>query len=135
MQCSNRKRLWHHDVWLQVLGHTKTLLVLLISWGVLHEHMSPRKLAGMMLAVVGMVAYGYFNSRAQSSSSKAGSSDKLLLPVRDKDKLPELTPLLPRDKAQPDAPTVLTGGKGRATEKRATAVTSAEPLSIAVVAN
>ena len=48
----------------QVLGHTKTILVLLISWLVLHEHMTGRKLFGMALAVVGMVAYGHFNGKA-----------------------------------------------------------------------
>jgi solute carrier family 35 protein E3 len=46
----------------QVLGHTKTVLVLLISWLVLGETMTGRKLLGMVLAVAGMVGYGFFNS-------------------------------------------------------------------------
>jgi drug/metabolite transporter (DMT)-like permease len=71
---------------LQVLGHTKTILVLLTSWFVLHEHMSARKLFGMVLAVSGMVLYGYFNSSSFTSSSSSSSSgeSKSLLPVTGK---------------------------------------------------
>ncbi|KAI8462371.1 MAG: triose-phosphate transporter family-domain-containing protein [Monoraphidium minutum] len=61
----------------QVLGHTKTILVLLISWLVLHEHMSGRKLCGMALAVAGMVAYGHYNGKAAVATAK--SSDALPL--------------------------------------------------------
>ena len=39
----------------QVMGHSKTVLVLLGSWLFLGEKMSQRKLAGMVLAVGGMV--------------------------------------------------------------------------------
>jgi hypothetical protein len=42
-----------------VLGHAKTVLVLLCSWLVLHEPMTPRKLLGIGLAVTGMAAYGH----------------------------------------------------------------------------
>jgi drug/metabolite transporter (DMT)-like permease len=86
---------------LQVLGHTKTILVLLTSWFVLHEHMSARKLFGMVLAVSGMVLYGYFNSSSFTSSSSSSSSNgesKPLLPVAgklpaaaSKDRLPRIT--------------------------------------------
>lgn len=85
---------------LQVLGHTKTILVLLTSWLVLHEHMSSRKLFGMVLAVSGMVLYGYFNSSSytSSSSSSSGGESKPLLPVAgklppvaSKDRLPRIT--------------------------------------------
>lgn len=58
----------------QVLGHTKTILVLLISWLALGESMSPKKLGGMALAVAGMVAYGVFiNQASPTPSSSKGS--------------------------------------------------------------
>jgi hypothetical protein len=86
---------------LQVLGHTKTILVLLTSWVVLHEHMSARKAFGMLLAVGGMVLYGYFNSSSytgSSNSSSGGSGEnKPLLPVAS-GKLP---PVPSRDKLLP----------------------------------
>lgn len=63
----------------QVLGHTKTILVLLISWLVLHEHMSGRKMFGMALAVVGMVAYGHFNGKAAAAASVKASESLPLL--------------------------------------------------------
>lgn len=47
----------------QVLGHTKTVLVLLISWLYLGEVMTGRKSFGIMLAVAGMVAYGYYTGQ------------------------------------------------------------------------
>lgn len=47
----------------QVLGHTKTVLVLAMGWLILHDHMTQRKLLGMALAVVGMVSYGYLSSQ------------------------------------------------------------------------
>ena len=43
---------------MQVLGHTKTLLVLLGGWAFLHESISRKQLGGMLLAFVGMVMYG-----------------------------------------------------------------------------
>lgn len=60
----------------QVLGHTKTILVLLISWLALGESMSGKKLAGMALAVAGMVAYGVFINQGSGvpSSSKSSTS-------------------------------------------------------------
>lgn len=127
---------------LQVLGHTKTIVVLLTSWGVLHEAMSARKLSGMVLAVAGMVGYGYFNSLASGSSSSSSASarqagDKLLLPLKNKPPEKEAAPLLPRDRSTPDVSSVVTAGtlKGSAPEKRMTATPSHESLtSIAVVA-
>lgn len=50
----------------QVLGHTKTIMVLMISWLFLHEHMSVRKLLGCGMAVGGMMAYGYLNSTGKT---------------------------------------------------------------------
>lgn len=55
----------------QVLGHTKTILVLLISWLALGESMNAKKLAGMALAVAGMVAYGMFLNGAPPSKPAA----------------------------------------------------------------
>lgn len=55
-----------------MLGHTKTVLVLLISWLFLGELMTARKLGGMALAVAGMVAYGY----CVASCSTHKSSDE-----------------------------------------------------------
>ncbi|PNW76880.1 hypothetical protein CHLRE_11g479950v5 [Chlamydomonas reinhardtii] len=48
----------------QVLGHTKTVLVLICGWLYLGDVITNRKLAGMILAVFGMALYGYFNSLA-----------------------------------------------------------------------
>lgn len=112
---------------LQVLGHTKTVLVLLISWAVLHEHMSARKLSGMLLAVAGMVAYGYFNSQSSSSNSKFGSEKAA------QDSLPILSRA---SKSAADLPTVLTAGvKNPTAEKRLTAVPSSGSMAqITVVA-
>jgi hypothetical protein len=61
---------------LQVLGHTKTVLVLLISWLALGEAMSSRKAAGMAVAVSGMIAYGYCVSASSSSSSSSSSASR-----------------------------------------------------------
>lgn len=48
---------------LQVLGHTKTILVLLGGWMFLGDKISGRQFAGMCLAVLGMVAYGIESSK------------------------------------------------------------------------
>eukprot|EP00775_Hariotina_reticulata_P007870 gene7870-8066_t len=56
----------------QVLGHTKTILVLLVSWWVFGESMTPRKLSGMALAVAGMVMYGW--AAKQQNTTRAGAS-------------------------------------------------------------
>ena len=42
----------------RVLGHAKTILVLMGSWLFLGETASTKKLFGMVLAVAGMVLYG-----------------------------------------------------------------------------
>jgi len=47
----------------QVLGHSKTVLVLLGGWAFLGDHVSGRQAFGMALAVVGMVAYGMASSQ------------------------------------------------------------------------
>ena len=48
---------------MQVLGHTKTILVLLGGWMFLGDQISGRQFAGMCLAVAGMVAYGVESSK------------------------------------------------------------------------
>ncbi|KAF6252616.1 triose-phosphate transporter family-domain-containing protein [Scenedesmus sp. NREL 46B-D3] len=53
----------------QVLGHTKTIVVLLASWWVFQEQMTVRKLAGMGLAVMGMVLYGWLGSRTAAKAT------------------------------------------------------------------
>jgi solute carrier family 35 protein E3 len=58
----------------QVLGHTKTVLVLLASWLALGEALSPRKALGMLLAVAGMVAYGALSSSAGPPAGAAAAA-------------------------------------------------------------
>lgn len=52
---------------LQVLGHAKTILVLLASWVVFKEPMTSRKLAGICMALAGMVAYSLSATRRAKS--------------------------------------------------------------------
>ncbi|KAG2437181.1 hypothetical protein HXX76_005845 [Chlamydomonas incerta] len=52
----------------QVLGHAKTLLVLIGGWLLFDEEMNPRKVLGMSLAFVGMVGYGVFSLRAANAA-------------------------------------------------------------------
>jgi multidrug transporter EmrE-like cation transporter len=77
--CTNCASLSAVAVGLQVLGHTKTILVLLISWLVLGEAMGSKKLAGMAVAVAGMIAYSYFmtlgSARAKPAVSNSSNSD------------------------------------------------------------
>eukprot|EP00798_Chlamydomonas_sp_ICE-L_P014735 gene14735-20780_t len=42
----------------QILGHAKTMLVLIIAWLFLGDTLSPRKALGMSLAILGMIMYG-----------------------------------------------------------------------------
>ncbi|GFR45742.1 hypothetical protein Agub_g7158 [Astrephomene gubernaculifera] len=59
----------------QVLGHTKTVLVLICGWLYLGDVITNRKLVGMCTAVFGMAAYGYFNSLAPAKpAGGAGAS-------------------------------------------------------------
>ena len=44
---------------LQVLGHTKTVVVLLGGWAFLGDHISLQQFGGMLTAVAGMVLYGF----------------------------------------------------------------------------
>lgn len=64
----------------QVLGHTKTILVLLGGWMFLGDHISGRQFAGMCLAVAGMVAYGVESSKTPrvKVASEDSTKEKLL---------------------------------------------------------
>jgi solute carrier family 35 protein E3 len=57
----------------QVLGHTKTIMVLLLGWLLLGDVITVRKLAGMSLAVIGMIAYSV---AIPSSTPKTNDSKK-----------------------------------------------------------
>ena len=46
-----------------MLGHSKTVLVLLGGWAFLGDRVSSRQAFGMALAVAGMVAYGVASSQ------------------------------------------------------------------------
>ena len=54
----------------QVLGHTKTVLVLLMGWLFLNDVINGRKLVGMVLAVAGLGAYGWRSSRPVASNAE-----------------------------------------------------------------
>eukprot|EP01026_Neomeris_dumetosa_P028628 TRINITY_DN2320_c0_g1_i7.p3 TRINITY_DN2320_c0_g1~~TRINITY_DN2320_c0_g1_i7.p3 ORF type:complete len:345 (+),score=20.86 TRINITY_DN2320_c0_g1_i7:49-1083(+) len=54
----------------QVLGHTKTLLVLIGSWLLLGESITIRQLFGMLLAVLGMVFYGIAAQAAKTQQQQ-----------------------------------------------------------------
>ncbi|KAL6768234.1 CGL7 [Auxenochlorella protothecoides x Auxenochlorella symbiontica] len=58
----------------QVLGHSKTVMVLLGGWLFLGDELSPRKLLGMTLAVAGMVWYGKASAAAPVPASKRAVS-------------------------------------------------------------
>ncbi|GIL87985.1 hypothetical protein Vretimale_6361 [Volvox reticuliferus] len=96
----------------QVTGHTKTVLVLISGWLFLGEAISTRKLTGMVTAVAGMAAYGYFNSlpikhgssgiSSGDNGSGGGSANAASLGKRDED-------------AEEDIPLLGVGGTGGGT--------------------
>jgi drug/metabolite transporter (DMT)-like permease len=59
----------------QVMGHAKTVLVLVVSWAFFNDIMTLRKFVGMSLAVLGMVVYGVFASRSASPALPASVLD------------------------------------------------------------
>lgn len=61
----------------QVLGHLKTCLVLAFGYTLLHDPFTPRNIAGILIAVLGMLLYSYFCSVA--SKSKQGSSESAFI--------------------------------------------------------
>ena len=50
-----------------MLGHSKTILVLLGGWAFLGDPVSAKQLSGMALAVLGMVLYGIASSQCVPS--------------------------------------------------------------------
>ncbi|PSC69736.1 UDP-galactose transporter 2 [Micractinium conductrix] len=77
----------------QVLGHSKTMLVLLGGWAFLGDTITGKKFCGMMLAVSGMVWYG----KASSNQSRALARQmKVVTPESGSagDRLVEKAPLL-----------------------------------------
>lgn len=90
----------------QVLGHTKTVLVLVFSWVFLKESCTARKMFGMALAVVGMAAYGYFSANAPRAAALVPET----VPETD-----EKVPLL--DKLDKDQ-TLGTGATGNTPDRR-----------------
>lgn len=80
----------------QVLGHLKTCLVLAFGYTLLHDPFTPRNIAGILIAVLGMLLYSYFCSVA--SKSKQGSSESSFI-GKDRD----TTPLLSQEKENHEA--------------------------------
>ncbi|KAF8085789.1 hypothetical protein N665_0647s0006 [Sinapis alba] len=80
----------------QVLGHLKTCLVLAFGYTLLHDPFTPRNIAGILIAVLGMLLYSYFCSVA--SKSKQGSSESAFI-GKDRD----TTPLLSQEKENHEA--------------------------------
>lgn len=56
----------------QVLGHAKTIIILLLGWLYWNDVMSVRKASGMALAVLGMIGYGICTSQPHVAAT--GSS-------------------------------------------------------------
>lgn len=71
-----------------MLGHSKTILVLLGGWAFLGDTITSKKLIGMGLAVSGMVWYG-----------KASSADARLQAKQLKPQTPEAPPVSSAEKA------------------------------------
>ncbi|KAK9806341.1 hypothetical protein WJX72_010712 [[Myrmecia] bisecta] len=65
----------------QVLGHSKTVLVLLGGWLFLGDRVTGKQLGGMCLAVAGMVMYGMASSGAQPAplGKKVSAEETALL--------------------------------------------------------
>lgn len=80
----------------QVLGHLKTCLVLAFGYTLLHDPFTPRNIAGILIAVLGMLLYSYFCSVA--SKSKQSSSESAFI-GKDRD----TTPLLSQEKENHEA--------------------------------
>ena len=57
-----------------MLGHSKTILVLLGGWLFLGDIITARQAGGMALAVAGMVAYGVASSRCAGVNRPAAES-------------------------------------------------------------
>jgi solute carrier family 35 protein E3 len=58
----------------QVLGHLKTMLVLVLGFVVLKNPANTRVLAGLLVALIGMVAYAHEESKAAAAAAAAGAA-------------------------------------------------------------
>lgn len=58
----------------QVLGHSKTVCVLLGGWAFLGDKVAPKQLLGMALAVFGMVLYGFSTLPSKASKGALDSA-------------------------------------------------------------
>lgn len=58
----------------QVLGHSKTITVLVGGWAIFGDLITARQAFGMLLAVAGMVGYGVASSSSPAASAPAGAA-------------------------------------------------------------
>jgi multidrug transporter EmrE-like cation transporter len=59
----------------QVLGHLKTVLILILGFVALKNPANPRAIAGIVVAMVGMVAYAHEEQRSQAAA-QTGAAHK-----------------------------------------------------------
>ncbi|GIL81247.1 hypothetical protein Vretimale_1165 [Volvox reticuliferus] len=91
----------------QVLGHAKTLLVLIGGWLLFDDPINPRKALGMALAFLGMIGYGYFASRPVPSGPSAAAAALQNLETH---KGPDLTAAPKRPSTESGSSAALDGG-------------------------
>jgi solute carrier family 35 protein E3 len=58
----------------QVLGHSKTITVLVGGWAIFGDLITPRQAFGLLLAVAGMVGYGVASSTATAAPAPAATT-------------------------------------------------------------
>lgn len=59
---------------LQVLGHMKTILVLLLGWLLFNSKITLKLFGGMVIAVVGMILYSWAVEKAKKQEKEAQDS-------------------------------------------------------------
>ena len=60
----------------QVLGHLKTVLILVLGFVALKNPANPRAIGGIVIAMVGMVAYAHEEQRAQAAAQSGAAQEK-----------------------------------------------------------
>ncbi|CAI5474318.1 unnamed protein product [Closterium sp. Yama58-4] len=60
----------------QVLGHMKTIAILLLGWVVFKDPLTPKSLLGMLLAVAGMVLYSWAVERERRAREGEGKDEE-----------------------------------------------------------
>lgn len=55
----------------QVLGHMKTVLVLVLGWTLFDSALTVKNLGGMIIAVIGMIIYSWAVEKAKAKSAEA----------------------------------------------------------------